>query len=58
MGVTALLVTHDLHEAVELADRIAVMRGGALMQMGTADELMHAPEHDYVEQLLERAGVR
>ena len=58
MGVTALLVTHDLHEAVELADRIAVMRGGALMQMGTADELRRAPAHAYVEQLLERAGVR
>lgn len=57
MGVTALLVTHDLHEAVELADRIAVMKGGALMQMGRAEELMRAPAHNYVDELFERAGV-
>ncbi len=57
MGVTALLVTHDLHEAVELADRIAVMKGGALMQVGRPQALLDAPAHGYVAELLERAGV-
>lgn len=57
MGVTSLLVTHDLHEAVELADEIAVMKGGALMQVGRPQELLNAPAHAYVEELLERAGI-
>ena len=57
MGVTALLVTHDLHEAVELADEIAVMKGGALIQVGPPEELLNAPAHEYVEELLEWAGV-
>ena len=57
MGVTSLLVTHDLHEAVELADEIAVMKGGALMQVGRPEELLGAPAHGYVEELLKRAGI-
>ena len=57
MGVTSLLVTHDLHEAVELADEIAVMKGGALMQVGRPEDLLSAPAHGYVEELLKRAGV-
>jgi len=57
MGVTTLLVTHDLHEAVELADEIAVMKGGALMQVGRPEELLSAPAHGYVEELLKRAGI-
>ena len=57
MGVTSLLVTHDLHEAVELADEIAVMKGGALMQVGRPEELLSAPAHGYVEELLRRAGI-
>ena len=57
MGVTSLLVTHDLHEAVELADEIAVMKAGALMQVGRPQELLNAPAHEYVEELLERAGI-
>jgi len=57
MGVTSLLVTHDLHEAVELADEIAVMKAGALMQVGRPHELLNAPAHEYVEELLERAGI-
>ncbi len=57
MGVTSLLVTHDLHEAVELADEIAVMKGGALMQVGRPEELLSAPAHGYVEELLKRAGI-
>ena len=57
MGVTSLLVTHDLHEAVALADEIAVMKGGALMQVGRPEELLSTPAHGYVEELLRRAGI-
>ena len=43
---TALLVTHDLHEAMHLADRIAVMRQGRIEQIGTPAELRDAPATD------------
>ncbi len=56
-GVTAVLVTHDLHEAAELADRIAVMKAGALVQVAPPEELRAAPAHGYVTELLERAGI-
>jgi iron(III) transport system ATP-binding protein len=42
-GATAVLVTHDQEEALALADRIAVLRGGRLVQCGTATELYWAP---------------
>jgi osmoprotectant transport system ATP-binding protein len=54
---TALLVTHDLHEAMHLADRIVVMRAGRIEQTGTSDELRHAPATGYVRHLLQRARV-
>jgi osmoprotectant transport system ATP-binding protein len=49
---TILLVTHDLREAFLLGDRIAVMKGGRVLQVGTPDELRHEPEHEYVRALL------
>ncbi len=55
LGFTAVLVTHDLAEAARLADEIAVMRGGAIEQIGTLDALRRAPATDYVEELLFRA---
>ena len=56
-GVAALLVTHDLHEALLLADRIAVMRGGRIEQDARPDVLLSAPATPYVAELLARAQV-
>ena len=57
LSLTAVLVTHDLHEALLLADRVAVLRGGRIEQVAPAAELRRAPATDYVARLLERARV-
>ena len=55
LGVTTLLVTHDLLEADYLADDIAVMRAGRIDQRGTLDAMRSAPATEYVASLLNRA---
>jgi osmoprotectant transport system ATP-binding protein len=57
LGVTAVLVTHDLHEAVRLADRVAVLRRGRIEQVDTPSALLSRPATDYVRDLLARAHV-
>ncbi|WP_225607815.1 MULTISPECIES: ATP-binding cassette domain-containing protein [unclassified Pseudomonas] len=47
-GITTLLVTHDPGEALRLADRIAVLRAGRLIQVGTPGELLEHPADDGV----------
>ena len=42
-GVTTVLVTHDQEEALSLADSVAVLRDGVIVQDGTPDELYNAP---------------
>jgi len=48
LGKTMVFITHDLAEAMKLGDRIAIMRDGAVVQMGTPEELVARPADDYV----------
>ena len=52
VGLTAVFVTHDMVEALILGDRIAVMNGGRLVQVGTPHELLTSPADEYVRQLM------
>ena len=56
-AITCVLVTHDLHEAFLLGDRIAVLRRGRLEQLGKPAELIGAPGTTYVRDLLARARI-
>ena len=56
-GQTTLFVTHDQDEAMELADRVVVMRQGQISQVGTPDEIYNAPASPYVFDFIGRANV-
>jgi glycine betaine/proline transport system ATP-binding protein len=47
-GKTMIFITHDLPEALRLGDRIAIMRDGAIVQLGTPEEIVGAPADEYV----------
>jgi glycine betaine/proline transport system ATP-binding protein len=47
-GKTMLFITHDLPEALRLGDRIAIMRDGAIVQLGTPEEVVGSPADEYV----------
>jgi osmoprotectant transport system ATP-binding protein len=57
LGVTVLLVTHDLREAFLLSGRVAVMRAGRIEQLASPEALLRAPATPYVATLLAKAGV-
>jgi iron(III) transport system ATP-binding protein len=57
LGVTVLLVTHDREEAFSLADRIALMRDGKVVQEGTAEELYFAPASRWAAEFVGAANV-
>lgn len=50
---TILFITHDLNEAMRLGDRIAIMRDGEIVQIGTAEEILNEPANDYVAQFIQ-----
>lgn len=50
---TIIFITHDLDEALRIGDRIAIMKDGKLMQVGTGEEILTNPENDYVKTFTE-----
>ncbi|HEY8472108.1 MAG TPA: glycine betaine/L-proline ABC transporter ATP-binding protein [Natronosporangium sp.] len=53
LNKTIIFITHDLNEAMRLGDRIAVMRAGRIVQIGTAEEILQDPANDYVAQFVQ-----
>jgi glycine betaine/proline transport system ATP-binding protein len=52
LGKTIIFITHDLNEAMFLGDRIAVMRDGRIVQIGTPEDILTDPANDYVAQFV------
>ena len=57
VGITFVFVTHDQEEALTLSDRIGVMNGGRLQQVGTAAEVYHRPATGFVASFLGHANL-
>ena len=55
LGKSAVFITHDLDEAIRLGDRIAIMKDGAIVQVGTAEDIVLKPADAYVEEFV--AGI-
>ncbi|MEW9675037.1 glycine betaine/L-proline ABC transporter ATP-binding protein [Lentibacillus sp. L22] len=53
MQKTIIFITHDLDEALRLGDRIALMKDGSIVQIGTPEEILVHPANDYVEKFVE-----
>jgi osmoprotectant transport system ATP-binding protein len=53
LGLTTVMVTHDMTEALLLADRIGVMRQGRLVQIGMPQQLLEAPADDFVAAMVD-----
>ncbi|MFH9576044.1 betaine/proline/choline family ABC transporter ATP-binding protein [Streptomyces sp. NPDC017454] len=51
-GRTMVFITHDLQEALKLGDRIALMRDGRVVQLGTPEEIVGSPADDYVREFV------
>lgn len=50
---TIIFITHDLNEALRIGDRIAIMKDGKIMQIGTGEEILTNPANDYIRTFLE-----
>ncbi|SOC41922.1 quaternary amine ABC transporter ATP-binding protein [Ureibacillus acetophenoni] len=53
MKKTIIFITHDLNEALRIGDRIALMKDGEIIQIGTGEEILTNPANDYVRSFLE-----
>ena len=57
LNKTIVFITHDLDEAVRLGNRIAILKDGRLIQVGTPREILHNPADDYVDRFVQRRTV-
>ncbi|MBP2078103.1 quaternary amine ABC transporter ATP-binding protein [Oceanobacillus polygoni] len=57
MKKTIIFITHDLDEALRLGDRIALMKDGVIVQIGTPEEILVNPANDYVEKFVEDVDI-
>ncbi|TCP57320.1 glycine betaine/proline transport system ATP-binding protein [Tamaricihabitans halophyticus] len=53
LAKTIVFITHDLNEAMRLGDRIAIMRAGEIVQLGTTKEILDAPADSYVAEFVQ-----
>jgi len=51
-GMSILFITHDFGVVAKMADRVAVMRKGKIVEAGSLEQVLHQPQHDYTKQLL------
>jgi glycine betaine/proline transport system ATP-binding protein len=51
---TIVFITHDLDEAVRIGNRIAILKDGRLIQVGTPREILHSPADEYVDRFVQR----
>ncbi|MBU5294484.1 glycine betaine/L-proline ABC transporter ATP-binding protein [Anaerosalibacter bizertensis] len=49
---TIVFITHDINEAFKLGDRVAVMRDGSIVQIGTPEEILNNPSNEYIEDFV------
>ena len=57
LGITFVYITHDQEEAINMSDRIAVMRGGRFEQIGAPEEIYDEPKTHYVAQFIGRSTI-
>ena len=53
MHKTIIFITHDLDEALKLGDRIAIMKEGVIVQIGTPEDILTSPANDYVREFVQ-----
>ena len=54
-GLSMLFISHDLAVVAQVADRVAVMRDGAMVEQGSVDQVLMRPQHEYTRNLLASA---
>jgi glycine betaine/proline transport system ATP-binding protein len=52
LNKTVIFISHDIHEALKIGDRVAIMKDGAFVQVGTPQELVTAPADDYIKEFM------
>ncbi len=57
MQKTILFISHDLDEALKLGDRIVLMKDGAIVQIGTPEQILTEPANDYVSRFVENVDI-